>query len=153
MPFPCLLHTPDRCKPFLKTFISSHLLPKACLCIHGVRANIPLCLFLFLNNHQKTVVEGASEMLSTFARVWTGVHFDARFAGMVLNIIDSTVSGPSELAAFTVDKVEFGKAAGSPRVLLTVWHYQVILRGCGICRGRSLGFSRVLHTPNLLLCR
>ena len=60
-----------------------------------------------------------------FARLWEGMHFEACFEGLVLNIIDSTVSGPSELVAFTVDRVEIGKPSGSPRLLFTVWHYQV----------------------------
>lgn len=59
------------------------------------------------------------------ARLLTGLHFEARFAGLVLNIIESTASGPSELAAFTVDGVELGKPSGTPRVFLSVWHYQV----------------------------
>lgn len=68
-----------------------------------------------------------------FARLWKGVHLEARFAGMVLNVVNSTVSGPSELAAFTVDNVELGKPSGNPRVWLTVWHFQVgtpPARGC-----------------------
>lgn len=60
-----------------------------------------------------------------FARLLTGLHFEARFAGLVLNIIESTASGPSELAAFTVDCVELGKPSGTPRVFLSVWHFQV----------------------------
>lgn len=60
-----------------------------------------------------------------FARLWEGMHFEARFEGLVLNVIDSTAWGPSEMVAFTVDGVEIGKPAGSPRLLFTVWHYQV----------------------------
>ena len=60
-----------------------------------------------------------------FARLITDVHFEARFAGMVLNIIESTASGPNELAAFTVDGVEIGKQSGTPEIRLSVWHFQV----------------------------
>lgn len=64
-------------------------------------------------------------MESKFARIWTDLHFGANFAGLVLNIIDSTPSGPSEMAAFTVDGFEFGKPSGTPGVTLSVWHFQV----------------------------
>lgn len=65
------------------------------------------------------------EVLGMVARLLTGLHFEARFAGLVLNIIESTASGPNELAAFTVDGVELGKPSGTPRVFLSVWHFQV----------------------------
>lgn len=57
--------------------------------------------------------------------MWTGLHFEASFAGLVLNIVDSTPSGPSEMAAFSVDNFEVGKPSGTPGVTLSVWHFQV----------------------------
>lgn len=48
---------------------------------------------------------------------------------MVLNIVDSTANGPSELAAFSVDAVELGKPAGTSRIAFTVWHFQVQFAG------------------------
>ena len=65
------------------------------------------------------------EVETKFARIWTDLHFEAHFAGLVLNIIDSTPSGPSEMAAFTVDGFELGKPSGTPGVTLSVWHFQV----------------------------
>lgn len=83
------------------------------------------------------------DALGMLARLWTGVHFEMRLAGLVLNIIHSTPDGPSELAAFSVDGVEVGKSSGSPRVAISVWHFQVSGRG-----GRGTGF--VCGTPLLI---
>lgn len=66
-------------------------------------------------------------METKFARIWTGLHFEAKFAGLVLNITDSTPSGPSEMAAFTVDSFEIGKPSGAAGVTMSVWHFQVWL--------------------------
>lgn len=79
--------------------------------------------------HYQNAWQEASEEpdpLGIIARLWMGVHLEMRLEGMVLNIIHSTPTGPSELAAFSVDGVELGKPSGTNCIAFTVWHFQVL---------------------------